>query len=97
MGKKRLSTSKQIDGGKALKYLKENKVNCSEIGRRAGVADSYIRQAINHGYTNRVYWTAVCRELGVPDDYFDYVEPVPEPEPKEEPKEAHGKPGGEIG
>lgn len=86
-----LSTSLRIDSEKAKKYFAEHPYNRSEIAFKAGVSPSYIRQAINHGYTNKVYWWAVCDVIGVPRDFFDYhePEPVPEPEPEEtkEPEE----------
>ncbi len=83
-----LSTSLRIDSDKANKYFAEHPFKKSEIATKAGVSASYLRQAINHGYTNKVYWWAVCDVIGVPRDYFDYHEPEPEPEPvKEEPQE----------
>lgn len=84
--KKRLSTSKKIDSEKAQKYMEEHKINRSELGKAVGVSPHYIRQAIKNGYTNRVYWDAVCRKLELPEDYFDYVEPEPAPEPAKEPE-----------
>ena len=84
-----LSTSLRIDSEKALKYFEENPFKRSEIASKAGVSPSYIRQAINHGYTNKVYWWAVCDVLGVPRDYFNYHEPEPEPEPEPVNEETH--------
>ena len=87
MGKKRtqlLSTQKFIDGDKVMAYIKEHDICQMEITDKMGVSHGYIRQAANRGYTSIGLWKLACEGMGVPEDYFDVVEAVPEPEPVQE-------------
>lgn len=88
--KKLFKSQKKIDGEKVKEYIRENKINQSELCEKIGVSVGYIRQAANRGYTNIGMWRLACEGMGVPEDFFDVKEPVIEEvkiEAKEEPGE----------
>ena len=70
------SNSIRIDGEKAIDYFKKTGISNKDLAEKAGVSDSYFRRACKVGYTNRIYWNAICDTLGVPRDFFNYKEPV---------------------
>ena len=79
---------KYVDGVKYRKYLKDNKLNSTEICEKAGIHPHYASNVTapsksldGDGFkcrTNAVYWNLICDSLGLPRDYFDYKEPAPE-------------------
>lgn len=70
------SNSIRIDGEKAIDYFKKTEMSTKDLSEKVGVSDSYFRRACKVGYTNRIYWNAICDVLGVPRDFFNYKEPV---------------------
>ena len=77
-GKKLASTYKMIDSKKVDQYITDNKINQTQLADRVGISRGYLREAIKRGNAQKATWGVICQEFGVPADYFDYVEPVPE-------------------
>ena len=71
---------KKIDSEKLNNYFKEHKeVKKTEVSVKAFCHRGFISDCIKRGYSRITNFNNVCDTLGVPRDYFDYVEPVPEP------------------
>lgn len=81
--KKIASTYKYIDSEKASRYVAEHGVVKTALSVEAGYSPNALGQIIKRGYSNIAMWRALCAALGVPEDYFDIVEPerAAEPEP----------------
>ena len=77
-GKKLASTYKMIDSKKVDQYITDNKINQTQLADRVGISRGYLREAIKRGNAQKATWGVIRQEFGVPADYFDYVEPVPE-------------------
>lgn len=70
---------KKIDSNKTRTYFDDHaNLSKSSISKQALSNRNFITQSIKTGYARIALWNNVCDIIGVPRDYFDYIEPVVE-------------------